>query len=61
MVLLIAFFIFTPFFLGQPVRKILDHRGRGVVDSYICGVMTMFVISGVLHFFVMFTNRLFAD
>jgi len=61
MILLTAFLIFAPFFIGQPVRKIADLRGRGVVDTYICGVMTMFAISGVLHFFVMFTNRRFAD
>lgn len=61
MILLIAFLIFTPFLLGQPVRKIIDRCGRGVVDTYICGVMTMFAISGVLHLFVMFTNRSFSD
>lgn len=59
MILLIAFLTIAPFLLGQPVRKILDRGGKGVVDTYICGVMTMFAISGVLHFFVMFTNRPF--
>lgn len=61
MILLITFLTIVPFLLGQPVRKILDRDGRGVVDTYICGVMTMFAISGVLHFFVMFTNRPFSD
>ena len=61
MILLIIFLIFAPFFIGQPVRKILDFGGKGVADTHICGVMTMLAISGTLHFFVMFTNRTFAD
>lgn len=61
MVLLVLCISTAPFFLGWPVRKIFDRGGRGVVDTYICGVMTMIAVSGVLHLFVMFTNRPFGD
>ncbi len=61
MLLLILSLLIVPFFLGQPVRKVIDHGGKGATDTYICGVMTMFVLSGVLHFFVMFTNRPFSQ
>lgn len=61
MVLLLFLLIIIPFFVGQPVRKIIDHDGKGVADTYICGVMTMFVVSGILHFVVMFTSRPFSD
>lgn len=60
MILLVAFLIFGPFLLGQPVRKVLDHGGRGGTDTYILGVMTMLTISGVLHFFVMYINGPFS-
>lgn len=61
MILLILSLLIVPFFLGQPVSKIIDRGSRDVTDTYICGVMTMFVLSGALHFFVMFTNRPFSE
>ena len=59
--LLLLFLMIVPFLIGQPVRKVLDYRGRGVVDSYLCGVMTMFVVSGAMHVLMMFLNRPFSD
>lgn len=59
MILLTAFLILVPCLLGCLVRKLLDRSGRGVADAYICGVMTMLIISGLLHFVVMYTNRPF--
>lgn len=59
MILLIGFLILVPHLSGCTVRKLLDRSGRGVADTYICGVMTMLIISGLLHFFVMYTNRPF--
>ena len=52
-VLLILFLILVPFLVGQPVRKVLDYRGRGIVDAYLCGALTMFTVSGVVHVLVM--------
>lgn len=60
MILLILFLLFVPFLIGQPICKMLNRGGKEVVDIYVCGVMTMFVISGVLHLFVMLTNNSFS-
>lgn len=60
MILLILFLLFVPFLTGQPICKILNRGGKGMVDIYICGVMTLFAISGVLHLFVMLTNSSFS-
>lgn len=60
-ILLLLFLIIVPFLVGQPVRRILEHTGRGIVDEYLCGVMAMFVASGVLHVLLLFLNRPFSD
>lgn len=59
--LLLLFLIIVPFLVGQPARKVLDYKGRGVVDTYLCGVMVMFALSGVLHLLMMFLNHPFSD
>ena len=59
--LLILFLIVVPFLTGKPVRKVLDSKRHGITDTYICGVMTMLVASGVLHVAVMLLNRPFSD
>ena len=60
MILLILFLLFVPFLMGKPICKLLSRDVKGVADAYICGLMTMFAVSGVLHLFVMFTNKSFS-
>ena len=58
-ILLVLFLIIMPYLVGQIVRRVLDYTGRGMVDAYLCGVMAMFMVSGVLQFLFLFMKRPF--
>lgn len=60
-ILLVLFLIIMPYLVGQIVRRVLDYTGRGMVDAYLCGVMAMFMVSGVLQFLFLFMKRPFSN
>ena len=61
LVLLIIFFVFVPLLAGRPVRKILDYTGQGILDTYLSGVLTLFIISGALQVLLLKLKRPFSD
>lgn len=60
-VLQIVFILIIPLFVGYPVRKILDYAGKGIADTYVSGVLTLFVISGALQLLLLKLSRPFSD
>lgn len=60
-VLLVMFLVFAPLLVGRPVRKIMDYTGQGVIDTYLSGVLTLFIISGALQLLLLKLRRPFSD
>lgn len=61
LVLLILFLMFVPLLVGRPVRKVLDYAGQGIIDTYLSGILTLFVISGALQALLLKLKRPFSD
>ncbi len=59
-IVLVLFLLIAPYLVGVPIRKVLDGRNEDAGTAYITGVMTMLVLSGVIHFSVMYTNGPFS-
>ena len=59
--LLLLFLIIIPCLIGQPVRKVLDHKGHDMVTTYLVGVMTLFITSGGVQLLMILTKRPFSD
>lgn len=60
-VLRIVFLLILPLLVGYPVRKILDYAGKGIADTYVSGVLMLFVISGALQLLLLKLARPFSD
>lgn len=60
-VLRIVFILIMPLLVGYPVRKIMDYAGKGIADTYVSGVLMLFVISGALQLLLLKLSRSFSD
>ena len=57
----IVFILILPLLVGYPVRKILDYTGKGIADTYVSGVLMLFIISGALQLPLLKLSRPFSD
>ena len=57
--IVILLFVCIPFLAGYPVRKILDPQEKSLGAAYLCGVLTLFLVSGALQLLLMLLHRPF--
>ena len=58
--LFVLFIALVPFCLGMFVRTILDTEGQNLADYYICGFLTLIVVSGFTQLAAILLNYSFA-
>lgn len=62
MIILLPVLLFViPFMVGIAARKILDYKGRGITEAFLCGVLTMLSISGALQLMLLLLKRPFSE
>lgn len=59
--LLLLFLILAPYLVGRPVGKLLDHTGHSIPDTYLYGVMTLFITSGGVQLLLILREGPFSD
>lgn len=61
MIILLLFLLVIPFFAGHPVRKILNFRGSNYMETYLCGNLLMWVVSGAVQLLLLVMKRPFSQ
>ena len=59
--LLLLFLLLAPYLVGRPVGKLLDPAGHNIVDTYLYGVMTLFITSGGVQLLLILRKGPFSD
>lgn len=59
-ILLLVCLLAVPFFAGYVVRKVLEPSGRGIVDTYLFGVLTLLAASGALQLPLLLMQKSFS-
>lgn len=57
--LFVLFIVFVPIFMGMFVRKLLEYKGQNLADDYLCGILILIVVSGIVQFVTVTFNYSF--
>jgi len=55
----VLYMLVVPMCMGMFVKKIVDYKGQNLADDYLCGVLALFVVSGLIQFATIFMNFTF--
>lgn len=60
-ILVFLFLVIVPFFVGCTVGKVADPFEYGLLDTYLDGVLMLFVLSGLVQFVTVLFHRAFGE